>query len=220
VPNLPFGRGGGPGGGGPGGGGPGGGGGGGFRGGGGGGGFGGGGGRSGGRGGNLNQAAPGRIQFAVYHTITFEDRLVARPGGPIFDTLNGYPSPSGSNGGGLPKNVIEAQAGITWKGLGARASANWQQGSYIDGSGSPTGPLTFSPLGTLNLRLWADFAQMQDLLRKHPWLSGTRITLSVANLTDAHEHVTDATGATPLTYEPWYLDPVGRVVKLGVRKLF
>ncbi len=46
------------------------------------------------------------------------------------------------------------------------------------------------------------------------------MTLSVTNLTDAHERVRDATGATPVSYQPAYLDPVGRVVKLGVRKLF
>ncbi len=61
---------------------------------------------------------------------------------------------------------------------------------------------------------------MRRLVMHHPWLSGTRITLSVTNLTDAHEKVRDATGATPITYQPAYLDPVGRVVKLSVRKLF
>jgi hypothetical protein len=208
-PNLPFGRGGGGFGGGGGGGGGGG-----FR--GGGGGFGGGRG-GGGRGGPDNSPAPGRIQLALYHTITFEDTLVARPGGPVFSTLDGYPT---SGGGGLERHLIEAQAGITWKGLGARASATWQSATFLSGDSSPTGPLTFSAMGSANLRMWADFAQMPNLVRKHPWLSGTRVTFSVTNITNAHERVLDSAGQTPLTYSPAYLDPVGRVVKLGVRKLF
>ena len=140
-----------------------------------------------------------------------------RPGGPIFDLLNGYPAGGGS---GLARHHVEAQAGVTWLGLGARASANWQSGAFISGDGSPTGPLVFSPLGTINLRLFADFAQNRRLVAQHRWLSGTRITLSVNNLFDAHERVRDSSGATPITYQPAYLDPVGRVVKLGVRKLF
>jgi len=177
-----------------------------------------GGGRGGrGGGGGANQA-PGRVQLALYHTITFEDRLTVRPGGPVFDALNGYPG--GSGGGGLARHLIEAQAGVTWNGLGARASANWQSGTFLSGDGSPTGPLTFSPIGTVNLRLFADFAQMRRLTLHHPWLNGTRVTLAVLNLTDAHEQVRDSSGNTPPTYLPAYLDPVGRVVKLSVRKLF
>ena len=140
-----------------------------------------------------------------------------RPGGPVFDPLDGYPSGSG---GGLARHKIEAQAGVTWKGLGARASAAWQSGTFISGDGSPAGPLTFSPLGTVDLRLFADFAQMRRLVLHHPWLSGTRVTLSVSNLLDAHERVRDAFGNTPISYQPAYIDPVGRVVKLSIRKLF
>ena len=178
-----------------------------------------GGGRGGGRAGAANQPAPGRFQFAVYETITFYDRLLVRPGGPVFDYLNGYPSSSGG-GGGLAREQIQAQAGVTWLGLGARASANWQAGTYIGGEGSPTGPLIFAPIDTINLRLFDDFSQNRALVARHPWLSGARITLSVTNLTDAHERVRDPTGATPFNYLPAYLDPVGRVVMLGVRKLW
>ena len=171
-------------------------------------GFGGGQGRGGGQ--------PGRMQFAIYHTVTFRDRLLVRSGGPTFDLLNGYPSGAG---GGTSRHRVEAQAGFTWRGMGARASANWQSGTFIGGAGSPTGALTFSPIGTVDLRLFADFAQNRALVLRHRWLAGTRVTLSATNLLDAREHVRDATGATPISYQPAYIDPIGRVVKLTVRKL-
>ena len=212
APNFAFGpAGGGP----PGGGGfrgPGGfGGGGGFPGGGGGGFFGGGG---GGRGGGQ---ASGRLQLALYHTIVFQDQILVRPGGPVFDLLNGYPSGSG---GGQAQHEVEAQAGVTWRGLGARLSGKWQSATFISGAGSPGGALFFSPLTTVDLRLFADLAQQRSLIAKHPWLIGTRVSLSVTNLLDARERVRDATGVTPVSYQPAYLDPVGRVVRLSVRKLF
>ena len=68
--------------------------------------------------------------------------------------------------------------------------------------------------------LSADLAQQRSLIAKHPWLIGTRVSLSVTNLLDARERVRDATGVTPVSYQPAYLDPVGRVVRLSVRKLF
>ena len=178
-----------------------------------------GGGFFGGGGGGARGARPasGRLQLALYHTITFDDSILVRPGGPVFDLLNGYPSGSG---GGQPRHHIEAQAGVTWRGMGARLSGNWQSGTFISGDGSPVGALTFSPLTTLDLRLFADFAQQRTLMLHHPWLAGTRVTLSVTNILDAHQRVRDATGATPVTYQPAYLDPVGRVVRLNVRKLF
>ena len=171
------------------------------------------GGFGGGRGGGQQ---PGRLQFALYHTVTFQDRLLVRPGGPVFDLLNGYPSGSG---GGTSRHRVEAQAGITWRGLGARASGTWQSGTFISGSGSPVGALSFAPVTSVDLRLFADFAQNRALVLRHRWLAGTRVTLSVTNLFDTYERVRDVTGATPISYQAAYLNPVGRQVKLTLRKL-
>ena len=57
-------------------------------------------------------------------------------------------------------------------------------------------------------------------MKDHHWLRGTRLTLAVTNLTDARERVRDGIGATPLAYQPGYLDPVGRAVTISFRKLF
>jgi hypothetical protein len=42
----------------------------------------------------------------------------------------------------------------------------------------------------------------------------------VNNLFDARQSVRDASGHTPLSYQAAYLDPAGRVVTIGLRKLF
>jgi outer membrane receptor protein involved in Fe transport len=149
--------------------------------------------------------------------MVFQDQILVRPGGPVFDLLNGYPA---GNGGGEPQHQVEAQAGVTWRGLGVRASGRWQSATFISGEGSPTGALYFAPLATMDLRLFADFAQRRSLIVKYPILMGTRVTLSVTNLFDNRQKVRDANGITPVSYQPAYLDPVGRVVRLSVRKLF
>ena len=82
------------------------------------------------------------------------------------------------------------------------------------------GDLNFSDLATINLRLFANLGQRRPLVEKHPWLRGSRVTLSVTNLFDQRMQVRDAAGATPASYQPAYLDPVGRVATVSFRKLF
>ncbi|WP_242138914.1 TonB-dependent receptor [Sphingomonas sp. TREG-RG-20F-R18-01] len=190
---------GGPGGGGPGGGGPGGGG----R------GFGGGGGR-----GN----AGGRLQFALYHTWHFTDRVLVQQGGPALDLLNG--DAIGSSGG-QPRHELEGQAGYNNNGLGVRFSANWQSATSVNGGtiGNPQ-TLRFSDLGTVGVRLFGDLGQRLDLVKAHPWMRGMRVAVSVDNLFDSRQRVTGPDGTTPVAYQPGYLNPLGRTVRLSIRKLF
>jgi hypothetical protein len=182
-----------------------------------------GGGGGGGRGGfgGFGGFGQGRLQLGVYHTWTFRDRVLVAPGLPALDLLNG--SAVGNNGG-TPRHQVDVQAGLFKDGLGARLTATWQSGTTVRGApavgGANSSDLFFSPLATLNLRLFADLGQQISLVRKHPWVRGMRVSLSVDNLLDTHLRVRDATGATPLSYQPGYVDPVGRSVRLTLRKMF
>ncbi len=179
---------------------------------------GGGGGRGpGGFGGRGGQAG-GRIQFAFYHTWHFTDRVLVAEGGPSLNLLNGDAI---GNSGGQARHELEAQAGYTNNGLGARVSANYATGTRVNG-GTLAAPetLNFGGLATANLRLFADLGQRLEWLKVHPWLRGMRVSLSVDNVLNTRQRVTDATGATPNTYQPDYLDPLGRTVRLSIRKLF
>ncbi|MCW3834854.1 TonB-dependent receptor [Sphingomonas canadensis] len=183
---------------------------------------GGGGGRGfGGRGGGLggpNGMLAGRLQFALYHTIHLKEQVVVSPGLPVLDLLDG--SAIGSRGG-QSRHELEAQAGLMKDGLALRLSAKWQSATHVDGgTAANPQPLRFSPLGTINLRLFADLGQQLNLSRNRPWMRGMRVTLSVDNLFDTRLKVTDANGLVPLSYQPDLLDPTGRTIKLTIRKLF
>lgn len=170
----------------------------------------------GGRG--FGPGAGGRLQFAIYHTVTFKDQILVRDGGPVFDLLHGS---AAGDGGGQPRHAVEAQAGISRNGLGARLSAKWQSPTTVDASAaSATGDLHFSSLATVDLRLFANLGANRDLVQKYPWMRGSRVTLSVTNLFDERQQVRDASGLTPVGYRPDELDPLGRVVKVSLRKLF
>jgi hypothetical protein len=158
------------------------------------------------------------LQFAVYHTWHFTDRVLVQQGGPALDLLNGDAT---GGSGGQPRHELEGQAGYSNNGIGVRLSTNWQSATRVNG-GTPANPQTlrFSDLGTANLRLFADLGQRLELIKKHPWLRGTRVAFSIDNLFDARQRVTDASGTVPVAYQPDYLNPLGRTVRISVRKLF
>ena len=72
----------------------------------------------------------------------------------------------------------------------------------------------------LNLRLFDNLGQQRSVVKRFPWLRGSRLTLDITNLLDERIQVRDGLGATPLSYQPGYLDPVGRTITLSLRKLF
>lgn len=171
-------------------------------------GFGGAGGRGGGQG--------GRLQFSVYHTWHFKDEVLIRRGLPALDLLNG--DTIGADGG-TARHELEAQFTYSNNGIGLRLTGNWQGGTTVDGApGSPTGDLRFSPQTTVNARLFVNLGQIPALIEQG-WAQGARLSLRIDNLFDSHPRVRDATGATPLRYQPGYLDPAGRTVRLQLRKL-
>lgn len=178
---------------------------------------------SGGGGGGFGGGGPrgggGRLQASVYHTVYFEDRFLVRRGGPVLDRLEG--AAADGAGGGQPRHEVEAEIGGAMKGVGARLSVDWVSGTNVrGGANSAVGDLTFSDLAKVNLRVFADLDQQKALLAKAPWLKGSRVSLALSNVFDQRVRVRDATGATPVGYQPANLDPVGRSIRLSFRKIF
>lgn len=166
-------------------------------------------------------AAASRVTFALYHTLNLEDQLLVQTGGPTLDLLNG--SATGFRGG-TPRHEIEFQAGVFKKGLGARVTAGWRSETTIRGlpadTGGGIGILRFPNYSTANLSLFAIPAQRFEGVAALKWLAGTRITIDITNIFNSRPKVTDEAGLTPLNYQAAYLDPLGRVVRLGIRKVF
>jgi hypothetical protein len=158
-----------------------------------------------------------RLQLAAYHTVHLREQILVYDGGPVLDLLKG--DAIGSSGG-QPRHEIQAQAGLTHNGFGSRLSFSWESSTTVDGGANGAQALRFSDLSTLNLRLFASLGQQQKLTSKWPFLRGSRLSLSVTNLFDAHQRVRDLSGNTPISYQPDYLDPLGRSIQISFRKLF
>ena len=113
---------------------------------------------------------------------------------------------------------MEGQAGYFNNGLGARLSGNWRSGSRVNSLNGDD--LRFFPIGTFDLRLFANPGDIPELVVKHPWLRGTQVRLEVDNIFNARPRVRNAAGDVPLSYQPGLLDPLGRTIMVSFRKLF
>lgn len=180
----------------------------------------GGGGRPGGSFGG-GRGGGGRLSFSLYHTWHLTESILIAPGVPELDLLNG--DATGSSGG-QPRHEIEGRVGYTNNGLGARLGVSWESGTHVDGalSGTSGGTsrLDFGSLATVDLRLFANLGQMPSLVKQHPFLRGSRVSIGIDNIFNARREVTDASGMTPLRYQPGYLDAAGRTISISFRKLF
>ena len=157
----------------------------------------------------------GRLTLSVTDTITFLDKVTIQPGLPPLDYLHGD---AASQTGGTPRHLVEAQGGYFNNGLGARVSANWRSGTRVN---TLTGDdLSFSPLATFDLRLFANPGDIPEVVVKHPWLRGTQVRLELNNIFNRRPSVHDAFGNVPLNYQPDLLNPLGRTVMISFRKLF
>ncbi len=180
----------------------------------------------GGPGGGFSSRGPGgqgggRLTFSLYHTWHMTENILIAPGVAPLDLLNG--DATGSSGG-QPRHEVEARVGYMNNGIGARLGLDWESGTHVNGAltGTSGGSsrLNFGSLATANLRIFANLGQMPALVKDHPFLRGTRLSIGIDNIFNQRREVTDATGATPLRYQPGYLDPLGRTVSITFRKLF
>ncbi|CAA9524930.1 MAG: TonB-dependent receptor [uncultured Sphingomonadaceae bacterium] len=161
---------------------------------------------------------PGNLQVGLYHNWRFEDSILIRDGVPELDLLNGSAT---GNRGGRPRHEVELQTGAFKNGFGARFTGNWQSGTSVRGlDAAGADDLRFGSFSTFNLRLFADLGAQEKLVRDRPFFRGTRVSLIVDNIFDTRLRVRDAAGLTPLSYQGDLLDPLGRSVRISLRKLF
>lgn len=179
--------------------------------------------RGGGGGGGFGRPGAdqgGRWQISIYDSIKFIDQIVIRSDLPTLDLLGG----SAVGSGGSSRHTLDLDAGWFNKGLGFRLKGKYQTGSTVlgglTGTGSTAPDLFFDGLATFDVQAFINFDSRKTLTTNVPFLAGSRIRLSVDNITGAIRNVRDSNGLVPLSYQPGFLDARGRTVQLNFRKKF
>ncbi|MXP09875.1 TonB-dependent receptor plug domain-containing protein [Pseudoblastomonas halimionae] len=159
----------------------------------------------------------GRFFANADATLRLQDEISISPVGPVLDLLDG----DSLGGGGSPEFEVRAYGGIFYRGFGSFFSANYGGPSRIDGAGLPgSTDLFYGDLFTLNARLFVDFDQRQGIVDAVPFLEGSRVSISVANIFDTRRTVVDQNGDVPDAFNPDLIDPYGRSFQISFRKAF
>lgn len=162
-----------------------------------------------------------RYTIALYHTWNITNELTAPMGGPTFDLLEGFAT---DIQGVPPRHQLSFQAGVFQSWFGARLTVDWRSKaaarSFSPAPTSPNPDLTLSDFTTVNFSLFANPAERLGGASAPGWIKGTRIGLSITNLFNTRPHVTDRNGSTPIIYQSGYLDPLGRTLRVSLRKSF
>jgi iron complex outermembrane receptor protein len=152
------------------------------------------------------------LNITVATTWRLADRISLRPDLPSLDLLDGATL---TGTGGRPRWETE----IDFRGTVGPASFGLYgrlQGATRVGSELPASDLRFSG------RTWLVPYANVDVERVvgQPWARGMSIQFTVENALNDRINVRDRNGATPDRFQAAYIDPLGRSVRLGVRKQF
>lgn len=158
---------------------------------------------------------PDRPQIWTFVTMTarLDDRLTLRQGQDELDLLDGETL---DGTGGRPRYEVMGNVGGSIGAYRLGTYANWRPATRIRSS-LPTSDLRFSGLTFIGL-----YAQIEaeKLVPRTPWAKRMTFQFDVQNLLNDRIDVRDRTGAVPYRFQPSFLDPYGRIVRLSVRKLF
>lgn len=159
----------------------------------------------------------GRWNLSIFHTIQFTDTVTVAAGSRPLDLLSG----DALTGGGVARHSVELEGGGFYRGFGLRANGTYTAPTNVRSSGTPgSSDLHFGGLFKLNLRAFADLGQQKKLTQAVPFFKGSRLSITVNNVFNARQRVTDGAGEVPITYQPDFLDPQGRVIGVEFRKMF
>ncbi|QLC25342.1 hypothetical protein HFP57_10120 [Parasphingopyxis algicola] len=163
-------------------------------------------------------AGGGRWRLSVYHDWRLSETVLIRPDIPELDLLDGSVTDDSEP---LARHSVELEGGLFANGIGVRISAEYTGSARIDGSDLPgSSDLFFDDLFTANMRLFFNFDSRENLVEDVPFLRGSRAALRIDNVFGGIRRVTDQNGDVPLSYQPGYLDALGRTVELSFRKRF
>ncbi len=166
----------------------------------------------------LSGGQPGRWQLSLYHNYSLDEKILIAQGVPVLDLLNGSAL---NNNGGAARHSLELSGGVFAKGMGMRFEGSYRSGTRINGSPSlGSGDLFFDDQLNLDAFFFVSFDQRGNLIKKIPFLKGSRVALRVRNLFNDYVAVRDANGITPLSYQRGFIDPQGRSFELSYRKRF
>ena len=156
-----------------------------------------------------------RFNFSIEHNWILSSVRRAQRGLPEVDLLAGGAT---GYGGGLPRHTLRVSANLAGRGLGMQLYGTCRSATVIRSAETPSPKdIFFSAQTSMDMRFFADLG---TLIPGRGVSKGARLSLAVSNLLDSKQRVRDGNGLTPTLYQPYLLNPLGRVITVGLRKVF
>jgi len=156
----------------------------------------------------------GQVQLSLNYMLRLRDETTPRHGLAPLDLLNG----ASTSRRGQPREELSFRLNAFRQGVGVNLNGAWRGASVIDAGPSNGGALRFEDQTTVNLSAFYEVPRDVKAGAVSSWLAGARVTLAADNLFYSRPVAHDGKGATPQAYQADYLDPLGRTVKLTLRK--
>lgn len=174
--------------------------------------------RQGGAGRSLKMLKPGAdpVQFSVSlnHRWRLKSELLTRPGVPVIDQL--------SSDGGQSRHFLSLQMTAGKRGVGASLNGNWSSAARVQNAGSAyvEQDFRFKPPTIFNLSAFVEPEHIFLDAGKSSWVKDVKFSLEIQNLLNGYRRVTFGDGSVPVGYSRDEIDPLGRTIRLTVRKRF
>lgn len=160
--------------------------------------------------GGQGKAPADPLQFSVSlnHRWRLKDELQTHPGLPVIDQLAGS---------GQSRHNVSLQVTAGKRGIGATINGNWSSPAKVANGDER---FRFKPPMLYNLSLFVEPDRLSGGAKKRSLFKDLKLSLDVQNLFNGYRRVTLEDGSVPQGYSRDEIDPLGRTVRLTVRKKF
>lgn len=151
---------------------------------------------------------PLQFSLSLSHSMRLKSELLTRPGLPAIDQLRA---------GGQSRHNVSLQASVGKRGIGANLSGNWSSRGQLRGGEEG---FTFKPPMTFNISAFVEPDRLGESRGKKGLMNDVKLSVDVNNLFNGYRRVTRGDGTVPAGYSRDEIDPLGRTVRLILRKKF
>lgn len=158
-------------------------------------------------------ARPWTFSLSVIHNWQLASEMVIRPGLPVLDRLRDS---------GQARHNVALNFVVGRRGMGASLNGNWNGAARVRSTGETGGGTEFryAPSILFNLGLFAEPEHWAGVPGERNWASDLRISLDIQNILNGYRKVSVLGGGTPRGFSRDEIDPLGRTVRLSIRKQF
>lgn len=158
-------------------------------------------------------ADPVQFSISLNHRWRLKSELLTRPGVPVIDQLGG---------GGQSRHSLSLQITAGKRGIGANVNGNWSSASRVRNRASADveGDFRSKPPAIFNFSFFVEPEHVLLDAGKSPWMKDLKFSLDIQNVLNGYRRITLGDGSIPPGYSRDEIDPLGRTMRLTVRKRF